>query len=200
MGDEIQRYDYTCAGDPLPIPQVDRDFAVLHLSFYYWACSIIIYTTIHLAATEADHLTTHYSPIPFSPQGYPNYHNERNPTLHAHRIINAMHLAYEPHAGGFGKLSSTFPLGIAIRYLVVGDSFPHEGGSQDSQKEFLQETLSQPFMGSYSARFLGHLHRVGTPAASLKDMAGWQGVEMRGRIWWFGPESVDSEIDVQEQS
>ncbi|CRG88325.1 hypothetical protein PISL3812_05354 [Talaromyces islandicus] len=159
IGNDIQTYDYIYSGGPLPIPQVDRDFAVLHLSFFYWSCSILLYTTIHMAATEAGQLTMHYSQIPFSRQGCPNYFDEKNPTLHAHRIIHALPLSYEPHAGGFGQLSSTFPLGLALRYLVVADSFPHEGGSQGSQQEFLQTTLSQPFMVSYSARFVGHLHR-----------------------------------------
>jgi hypothetical protein len=189
VGDDLQKYDYAHSGDPLPIPEIDRDFAVLHLSLFYWSCSIMLYTTIHIAANEAGQLTMQYSPIPFSLQGSPNYKNERNPTLHAHRIIHAMPLSYKPHSGGYGKLSSTFPLGSALRYLVVADSFPHEGGSQNTQKEFLQKVLSQSFMESYSARFVNHLHRVATPASSLKEMPGWHGMELRARRWWFGPAS-----------
>lgn len=190
MNDDLQVYDYTTySGDPLPMPQIDRDFAVLHLSFFYWSCSILLYTTIHMAANEADdnQLITLPSPIPFSSHGYPNYRDERNPTLHAHRIVHAMPLSYSPHAGGYAALSSTFPLGVARRYLLVAHFFPHESGSRSAQKEVLQKMLSQPFMGAYSARFIDHLHKVDTPDQKLKDLTGWRGMELRATRWWFGP-------------
>lgn len=187
MGDDLRTYDYTLSDDPRPKPQSDRDFALLHLNFLYWSCSILLYTTIHMASGEAGQHTTHTSPIPFSSRGSPNYRNERNPTLHAHRIIHAVPISHEHHAGGYGALGSTFPLGLALRYLVVADTFPHEGGSRCTQKEFLQAALSQPFMGAYSARFIDHLQRVDTPAPCLKDVTGWRGVELRARRWWFGP-------------
>lgn len=188
MGDELRTYDYTHS-DPLPAPQVDRDFAVLHMSCLYWSCSILLYTTIHMATNEADQnpFFACFSTIPFSSQGCPNYHNERNPTLHAHRIIHAIPLSHGPYAGGYGALCSTFPLGMALRYLIVAHFFPHEGDSQGAQKEFLHEAVSQPFMKAYTARFIGHLHKVDTPAQSLKDMTGWHGAELRMRRWWFGP-------------
>lgn len=53
MKDELGTYDYTRASDSLPIPQIDRDFAVLHMSTLYWSCSILLYTTIHMVATES---------------------------------------------------------------------------------------------------------------------------------------------------
>ncbi|PYH97069.1 hypothetical protein BO71DRAFT_347838 [Aspergillus ellipticus CBS 707.79] len=192
MKKDLQIYDYTSSGDgnTLPIPQIDRDYALLHLSFFYWGCSILLYTTIHMAATEADRdqlPITRPSPIPFSSHGHPNYQDERNPTLHAHRIIHAIPLSYSPHAGGYAALSSTFPLGIARRYLLVAHCFPHEGGSQGMLQEDLQEMLSQPFMAAYSARFIDHLHKVDTPAQSLKDLTGWRGMELRSMRWWFGP-------------
>lgn len=188
MKDDLKVYDYAHAGNTLAMPQVDRDFAVLHLSFFYWSCSILLYTTIHIATIEAhrDQLNMRHSPIPFSSYGYPAYRDERNPTLHADRIIHAMPLSYSPHAGGYAALSSTFPLGVARRYLLVAHLFPHEGGSRGIQKELLQKALSQPFMESYSARFIDHLHKVETPTQSLKDLTGWRGMESRATRWWFG--------------
>jgi hypothetical protein len=189
MEDDLQVYDYTYSGESLTVPQVDRDFAVLHLSFFYWSSSIILYTTIYMVANEADRdqLIARHSPIPFSSHGCPNYRDERNPTLHADRIMHAMPLSYTPHAGGYAALSSTFPLGIARRYLLVAHLFPHEGGCLGAQRKLLQKALSQPFMRSYSAHFIDHLHKVDTPAQSLKDLTGWCGMELRATRWWFGP-------------
>ncbi|KAL2827116.1 hypothetical protein BJY01DRAFT_241219 [Aspergillus pseudoustus] len=215
MSKELRSYDYIHYSDnnPLPMPQVDRDFAVLHMSALYWSCSILLYTTIHMATNEARHQEALLFPssssqsssssssssafstsIPFSSPGSPNYHNERNPTLHAHRIIHTMPLSHGPLAGGYGALCSTFPLGMALRYLVVAHLFPHEGegdggdgSSQATERAFLHETVSQPFMRAYTARFIGHLHKVDTRAQSLENVPGWHGVELRMKRWWFGP-------------
>ncbi|KAL3488017.1 hypothetical protein BJX62DRAFT_253613 [Aspergillus germanicus] len=229
MRDELQTYDhihYTSdtnpINNPLPTPQVDRDFAVLHMSCLYWSGSILLYTTIHLATHEAadpEHELqfASFPPsssafiIPFSSSpGCPTYYNERNPTLHAHRIIHAMPLSHGPFAGGYGALCSTFPLGIALRYLVVAHLFLH-GGDCDSgasggvshhhrhaqqrgmerEREFLRKTMSQPFMKAYTARFIGHLHKVNcTPGQCMSEydehVPGWYGAELRMRKWWFG--------------
>lgn len=189
MRKELQTYDYNYSAEPIPIPKVDKDFAVLHMSHLYWSCSILIYTTIYMATLEADQnlFLTHFTEIPFSSPGCVNYYNERNPTLHAHRIIHTLPLSHEAHAGGFGALSATFPMGMALRYLSVAHLFPQEGGSQDTQMEFFYDTISQPFMKAYTARFLGHLHKEDTPAQSMEDIPGLQGAELRMRRWWFGP-------------
>ncbi|KAL3483435.1 hypothetical protein BJX62DRAFT_249473 [Aspergillus germanicus] len=232
MRDALRTYDHIhyseTNNNPLPTPQVDREFAVLHMSCLYWSCSILLYTTIHMAATahgEADdhHLTDdelHFAPsssssskiiIPFSSSPEcPNYYNERNPTLHAHRIIHTMPLSHGPFAGGYGALCSTFPLGIALRYLLVAHFFPHDDGSacangggggshhlhhppgeREREREFLRQTVSQPFMRAYTARFVGHLHKVdnapGQSTLENEHEPGWYGAELRMRRWWFGP-------------
>lgn len=189
MRDDISDFEYSPYGKPLLTPQIDRDFAVLHLSYFYWSCSIILYTTIHIAATEASRWTIDLScsPIPFSSHGYPKYEDERNPTLHAHRIVHALPLSYTPNGGGYAALDTAFPLGLALRYLVVAHLFPHEGNSGNAQRVLLQETLSKPFMGAYVARFLENLMKVDAPVQGLKDIPGWHGVESRARRFWFGP-------------
>lgn len=188
MKHDLQTYDYTYAGSPLPVPEVDRGFAVLHLCFFYWSCSVLLYTTIHIIATEAnrDGCLTNSSPVPFALHGFPNYQNERNPTLHAHRILHALPLSYKPHAGGYAALSSTFPLGMSLRYLVVAHLFPHEGDNAGPRDEFLQKTVSQPFMGAYTPRFIDHLFKVDAPVECLRNMTGWHGMELRAKTWWFG--------------
>ncbi|KAJ5591248.1 hypothetical protein N7450_005220 [Penicillium hetheringtonii] len=195
MREDLLIYDYTHSGNPLPKPQVDRDFAVLHLSFFYWSCSILLYTTIHLVTNEADRDSSNAfsSSIPFSSEGCPNFLDERNPTLHAHRIVHALPLSYRPCAGGYTALSSSFPLGMALRYLVVAHHFPHECDSGAAQMEFLLQTVSQPFMGAYVAKFIDHLFKVDTSAQSLKEMTGWYGMELRARGWWFKPVAEEVE-------
>ncbi|BCR99699.1 Zn(II)2Cys6 transcription factor domain-containing protein [Aspergillus luchuensis] len=189
MGDKLQTFDYSQSGNPPKMPQVDRDFALLHMSCLYWSCCILLYTTIHMAANEAHQgpSFTYFLTIPFSSPGCPNYRNERNPTLHAHRIIYTIPLSHGPYAGGYGALCSTFPLGMALRYLAVAHLFPHEGGDTQGVHKLSQELVSQPFMKAYTARFVGHLHKVDVPGQSLQDIAGWYGVELRMRRWWFGP-------------
>ena len=195
MREDLLIYDCTHSGNPLPKPQVDRDFAVLHLSFFYWSCSILLYTTIHLVTNEADRDSSNAfsSSIPFSSEGCPNFLDERNPTLHAHRIVHALPLSYRPCAGGYTALSSSFPLGMALRYLVVAHHFPHECDSGAAQMEFLLQTVSQPFMGAYVAKFIDHLFKVDTSAQSLKEMTGWYGMELRARGWWFKPVAEEVE-------
>lgn len=197
MEDSLGTYDYMQSDSTIPLPQDDRDYPVLHMSFFYWSCSIILYTTIHIASNEAmqNQVKPHCSPVPFSSPGHPNYHDERNPTLHAHRIIHALPLSYKPHAGGYAALSSTFPLGMAVRYLLVAHFFPHGGDSGDTEYDFLQQTLSRPFMGAYIARFINHLQKVDTPVKSLKEMPGWHGTQLRAMRWWFGP---STEIELEQ--
>ncbi|KAJ5335536.1 hypothetical protein N7452_007939 [Penicillium brevicompactum] len=194
MRQELRTYDYNHSADALPIPKVDRDFAVLHMSHLYWSCSILIYTTIYIAGLQADLnlFPGSSTAIPFSSPGCSNYCNERNPTLHARRIIYTLPLSHGTQAGGFGALSAAFPMGMALRYLAVAHIFPHEGGTESMQKEFFHETIARPFMKAYTARFLGHLHKEDTPAESLKDIPGLQGVELRMKRWWFGSEVQDS--------
>ncbi|KAL3460006.1 hypothetical protein BJX64DRAFT_263761 [Aspergillus heterothallicus] len=207
MATELQTYDYTHYPEttPLPIPKVDRDFALLHMSSLYWSCCILLYTTAHQAATEAeaDHpgllalVASRYPTASFSSPHSPNFHNECNPTLHAHRIIHAMPLSHGRYAGGYGALCSTFPLGMALRYLVVAHCFPHEPrrGDENQDEEghscraFLCSTLAQPFMRAYTARFVGNLHMADNNVSAGRDLGGipgWKGVEARMRTWWFG--------------
>ncbi|RDH24488.1 hypothetical protein M747DRAFT_253615 [Aspergillus niger ATCC 13496] len=189
MGDKLQTFDYTQSGNPPQMPQVDRDFALLHMSCLYWSCCILLYTTIYMAANEAHQGPSfaHFLTIPFSSPGCPNYRDERNPTLHAHRIIHTIPLSHGRYAGGYGALCSTFPLGMSLRYFAVAHLFPHEGGDTQGVHKLSQELVSQPFMKAYTARFVSHLHKVDVPGQSLKDIAGWHWVELRMRRWWFGP-------------
>ncbi|GKZ27225.1 hypothetical protein AbraIFM66951_004584 [Aspergillus brasiliensis] len=185
MGSLLQTFDYTHSGIPPQMPQVDRDFAVLQISCLYWSCCILLYTTIHMVATEGHQSPgfAYFLPVPFSSPGCPNYLNERNPTLHAIRIFHTIPLSHGPYAGGYGALCSTFPLGMALRYSAVAHLFPHEGDTQDTHKLF-HELVSQPFMRAYTARFVRHLHKVDVAG---KENPGWDGVELKMRTWWFGP-------------
>ncbi|RGP73114.1 hypothetical protein FLONG3_6430 [Fusarium longipes] len=108
-------------------------------------------------------------------------------TSYAYRIAHAMHLLFHPPAGDYSSVAVFFPLGNAIRYLIMTETYGGQS-TMSNERLLLKKIFARPFLGSFVGRFLQSLQAddgvdYGYPAERLVGMVG---VEYRARVWWCG--------------
>lgn len=179
VGDILTIYDYTVAGEVLPLPKDDDDLAVVYLSCYYWMTRLFLHSTMGFCELEDPNID-----VKRSLRDCPS---QQIATSYAYRIAHAIHLLFEPPAGGYSSVAVFFPLGNAIRYLIMTETY---GGQSTISNErlLLRKIFASPFLGSFVGKFLQSLQAddgvdYGYPAERLVGMAG---VEYRARVWWCG--------------
>ncbi|KAF4969140.1 hypothetical protein FSARC_3577 [Fusarium sarcochroum] len=179
IGEIVTIYDYTLAGEHLPFPEDDDDLATIYLSCYYWMTCLLVYSTTGFCELETPNSETR-GPL----LSYPSH---RIATSYAYRIAHAMHLLFQPPAGDYSSVAALFPLGNALRYLIMAETY---GGQRimSTERLLLVEIFTRPFLGSFVGRFLRNLQAddgidYGYGAESL---VGIRGVEYRARVWWCG--------------
>ncbi|GKU07419.1 hypothetical protein FLAG1_09147 [Fusarium langsethiae] len=160
IGDVLTTYDYTIVGEVLPLPNNDDDLAVIYLSCYYWMACLMVYSTIGFCELE--------DPKTDKERGLMDCPNQRIARSYAYRIAHAIRLLFQPPAGDYSSVAVFFPLGNAIRYLIMVETYG----------------------GSFVGQFLKNLQaddgvNYGYPAERLVGMVG---VEYRARVWWCGIE------------
>jgi hypothetical protein len=183
VGDILTIYDYTLAGEPLPLPRDDDDLAVIYLSCYHWMTCLMVYSTIGFCELE-DPGTKRKVSLMDCP-------SQQVATSYAYRIAHAVHLLFQPPAGDYSSVAVFFPFGNALRYLIMTETY---GGqmAMSSERLLLVEIFTRPFMGSFVGRFLGNLQvddgiDYGYPIGWLLGM---RGVEYRARVWWCGRQAA----------
>ncbi|XEU97564.1 hypothetical protein FSHL1_002850 [Fusarium sambucinum] len=196
MPDAFHLLDSTVVGRrELPSLQTDEDIAVLQPSYLYWSCCIILYTTMYFSRQHVDmpEVLAREAQVPFAHQGERQFEHPRNPTLYAHKILYAIPLCHQSQCGSYAVLASTFPLGIAIRYLTASPYFPHEGEDQPVilESSFMERFMAQPYMASYPSIFLANLSHVEATDSKADSILGWDGIVRQARKWWFGTRDID---------
>ncbi|KAH7233159.1 hypothetical protein BKA59DRAFT_314896 [Fusarium tricinctum] len=183
VGDILTIYDYTLAGEPLPLPRDDDDLAVIYLSCYHWMTCLMVYSTIGFCELEDPGTKRKVSLI--------DCPSQQVATSYAYRIAHAVHLLFQPPAGDYSSVAVFFPFGNALRYLIMTETY---GGqmAMSSERLLLVEIFTRPFMGSFVGRFLGNLQAddgidYGYPIGWLLGM---RGVEYRARVWWCGRQAA----------
>ncbi|CEI63712.1 unnamed protein product [Fusarium venenatum] len=195
MPDAFYLLDSTVVGrQELPSLQTDEDIAVLQPSFLYWSCCIILYTTMHFARQHSNvpEILAREAQVPFPHPGEGQFEHPRNPTLYAHKILYAIPLCHQSQCGSYAVLASTFPLGIAIRYLTASPYFPHTGEHQPVilETSFMERFMAQAYMASYPSIFLANLNHVEATDPKADSLLGWDGIVRQARKWWFGTRDV----------
>lgn len=154
---DLSIYDYTIAGLPLPKPQTDSDFSLLHLSSIYWytrlmlSCIVgsipgnfrISLTDISLEdATDALCLAPH------------NQYSNFTPQEHASNRVHCAHLFFEPSAGVVQASSGLFPMVCAWRYFEMAARL---SGHKSPELQILYDLFSKPFIGKRMEQYMVHL-------------------------------------------
>ncbi|RFN54369.1 hypothetical protein FIE12Z_1496 [Fusarium flagelliforme] len=176
VGPILKTYDYIIIGETLPIPRNDDDLAMIYLSCYYWMTWLLVLSTKGFTELETSPTLTLMScPSQILARSY------------AYRIAHAMHLLFQPPAGDYTAVAVFFPLGNAIRYLIMAETF---GGQRIMSKErlLLTKIFARPFLGSFVGRFLKNLQADDGVDYGYSDerLFGMEGVEFRARVWWCG--------------
>uniref|UniRef100_A0A4E9D9K7 Zn(2)-C6 fungal-type domain-containing protein n=1 Tax=Gibberella zeae TaxID=5518 RepID=A0A4E9D9K7_GIBZA len=179
IGDILNTYDYTVVGKVLPRPNNDDDLAVIYLSCYYWMTCLMVYSTLGFCELEETKTSTKRDLM--------DCPSQRIATTYAYRIAHAIHLLFQPPAGDYSSVAAFFPLGNAIRYLIMTETY---GGQRTMSNErlLLTKVFAGPLLGSFVGQFLKNLQAddgvdYGYPAERLVGMVG---VEFRARVWWCG--------------
>ncbi|KAJ4128902.1 hypothetical protein NW768_007425, partial [Fusarium equiseti] len=121
VGPVLKTYDYTIIGETLSTPHNDDDLAIIYLSCYYWMTCLLVLSTKGFTELETSPTLTLMScPSQILARSY------------AYRIAHAIHLLFQPPAGDYTTVAVFFPLGNAIRYLIMAETF---GGQRVMSKE-----------------------------------------------------------------
>ncbi|RFU80955.1 hypothetical protein TARUN_1240 [Trichoderma arundinaceum] len=140
---DLSIYDYTVAGLPLPTPQADSEFSLLHLSCVYWSICLMLSGIMESLSEDSptlDELENKSSYL--EPQDKkPSY----SPKTHASKIVNCAHLFFEPLAGAVQGGSGLFPMVCAWRFYEMD---AQSSGQRSPELQTLYDLFDKSFMGS----------------------------------------------------
>ncbi|KAK5996165.1 hypothetical protein PT974_04593 [Cladobotryum mycophilum] len=181
-GLHIDMFDYLASGFPLPTPQNDLEFGVLHISSLYWTVGLVLYTTIEQVSSFTFQMKGYPSraqeptdpPIPPTTRPAEANWTMSNPRFYANKIAHSMHLFFEPKAGVVQGASSLFPMAMALQFFTRTES----EGQRSREWQMLMDLFERPFMGSYVGRLMSEL-QVGA-TGSMKPAS-----QAQRNIWWY---------------
>ncbi|KAL6809057.1 hypothetical protein GGI42DRAFT_340270 [Trichoderma sp. SZMC 28013] len=153
---DLSIYDYATAGLPLPIPQLDSDFSLLHLSCVYW--SICLMLSCITESVSEDSLVDGVSEDT-TDLAYLEHHDQNSigrPDQYALKIVNCGHLFFEPMAGAVQGGSGLFPMVCAWRFYELA---AESSGERSAELQILYDLFDKPFMGNQVGRYLAHLQK-----------------------------------------
>lgn len=153
---DLSIYDYAIAGLPLPIPQLDSDFSLLHLSCVYWSICLMLSCIIE-SISEDSLLDSVLEDTTDS--AYLERHDQNSigrPEQYASKIFHCGHLFFEPMAGAIQGGSGLFPMVCAWRFYELA---AESSGKRSAELQILDDLFDKPFMGNQVGRYLAHLQK-----------------------------------------
>lgn len=156
---DLSIYDYTIAGLPLPKPQTDSEFSLLHLSCIYWCTRLMLSCImgsipgnfqISLADVSLEDATDALCLVPH------NQYSNFIPQTYASKMVHCAHLFFEPLAGAVQGSSGLFPMVCAWRFYEMAARL---SGHKSTELQILYDLFSKPFMGQKIERYMIHLQR-----------------------------------------
>ncbi|KAM0258252.1 hypothetical protein ACHAQJ_003894 [Trichoderma viride] len=150
-------YDYTIAGLPLPIPQADSDFSLLHLSCVYWSICLMLSCIMKSIPGDSQVLSDISENTTDASYSEP-YDRMSNcsPEKYASKMVNCAHLFFEPLAGAVQGSSGLFPMVCAWRFYEMAAEM---SGQRSTELQTLYGLFDKSFMGNRVGRYLEHLQR-----------------------------------------
>lgn len=151
MGTEMLRFDYTFVGQPIPLPQKESDFILLHLSIVYWFIEMMLFSIKSFASKVSDHDVSEA-----------RYQLQKSAKKSAH----ALPLLFESSSGLAQNITGLLALSIALKYFTAV-----EGAGQRSEEFYILENLldrdlNGSTVGMLLTRMNGGRHPCSTQSAS----------------------------------
>ncbi|KAF9873536.1 hypothetical protein CkaCkLH20_08995 [Colletotrichum karsti] len=114
------------------------ELAVAHVMTYFWTACIFVYSSLH---------TTLLAPLEILGADAVELSERTDPRRYCMKIADTVEVFFQPEAGTFGMHAAPFPIGIAMKYLMLT-----EGYTEDFMR-FL-EYFSRQSDGEAMGRFL----------------------------------------------
>ncbi|KAL7912807.1 hypothetical protein GGI35DRAFT_263280 [Trichoderma velutinum] len=153
---DLSIYDYEKAGLPLPMPQLDSDFSLLHLSCVYWSICLLLSCLIESISEDS---LVNGVPEDTTASAYSERHDQKSmgrPEKYASKIVNCSHLFFEPMAGAVQGGSGLFPMVCAWRFYELASQSSDE---RSAELQMLYDVFGKSFMGNQVGRYLAHLQK-----------------------------------------
>ncbi|KAL7907731.1 hypothetical protein GGI35DRAFT_65866 [Trichoderma velutinum] len=204
MGVDLNQFDYTVVGSPLPEPKDDTEFSLVYLSSVFWGARLILYSTLGMmnmayAAASASPGTDSVpslsaSPASSAPVSTPATSPEEassasglceevprvrmlNPGTFARKIAHAVPLLYGPSAGAMQGASGLFPMALALRFFATTEP----PGQKSLESQMIYSLYAKPFVGSFVGRFLQDLQGPQLSEKAKRDSE----VKAQRNIFWY---------------
>lgn len=156
LGTQIQAFDYTVTGLPVPAPTTDAEFTLLNLSIIYWFINMMLLSikasVLELSVGGADE-TLH------------------SLTAVAKKCANALPLLLCDSSGLSQNITGLLSLSIALRYFLVADK-----SEQSEELKVLKALLERRILGTSVRRLVTRMGSGIDPldcADGGVDVAGW---------------------------
>ncbi|CEJ91936.1 hypothetical protein VHEMI07618 [[Torrubiella] hemipterigena] len=161
MGSQIQTFDYTVTGRPVPAPKTDAEFTLLNLSIIYWFLNMML-------------LSIKASVLEISGSGAHETLNSLRTV--AKKCSSALLLLFGESSGLSQNITGLLSLSIALRYFLVADK------SEQQSEEFLalRALLGRELAGTSVRQLVTRMGRGIDPlewgragADDAVDITGW---------------------------
>ncbi|KAL7944431.1 hypothetical protein V8C42DRAFT_353748 [Trichoderma barbatum] len=153
---DLSIYDYTIVGPPLPMPQVDSDFSLLHLSCVYWSICLMLSCIIESISDDSTEGNVSEDMPDSSYAELQDQESIGSPEKYASKIVNCVHLFFEPMAGAVQGGSGLFPMVCAWQFYEMA---AESSGERSIELQKLYALFDKSFMGNQVGRYLAHLRK-----------------------------------------
>ncbi|KAK1240460.1 hypothetical protein MKX07_004488 [Trichoderma sp. CBMAI-0711] len=205
IGADLDRFDYTVAGTPVPTPQDDTEISLVYLSSVYWGARLMLYSTLGMAmkyaaeamspgsdsvpsfgnspASSATASTPATSPEDAATWSTRSSYSEvpqirmLNPGIFARKIAHAVPLLYGPAAGAMQGASGLFPMALALRYFATTEP----PGQRSVESQMVYDLYAKPFVGSFVGRFLNDLQGPQLSEEQKRDVE----AKAQKNVFWY---------------
>ncbi|EHK24492.1 uncharacterized protein TRIVIDRAFT_31465 [Trichoderma virens Gv29-8] len=153
---DLSIYDYAITGLPLYIPQVDSEFSLLHLSCVYWSICLMLSCIIESISEDlmVEDVSEDMTDSPYLKRQHQTCIG--SPEQYASKIVNCVHLFFEPMAGAVQGGSGLFPMVCAWRFYELA---AESSGKRSAELQTLYDLFGRSFMGNQVGRYLAHLRK-----------------------------------------
>ncbi|PTB63376.1 hypothetical protein BBK36DRAFT_1126839 [Trichoderma citrinoviride] len=173
IGADLDHFDYTVAGTPVPTPQDDTEISLVYLSCVYWGARLILYSTLGMTMKyAAEAMSPGSDSVPEVPQI-----RMLNPGIFARKIAHAVPLLYGPAAGAMQGASGLFPMALALRYFATTEP----PGQRSVESQMVYDLYAKPFVGSFVGRFLNDLQGPQLSEEQKRDVE----AKAQKNIFWY---------------
>lgn len=147
MGTEILRFDFTFVGEPIPPPQKESEFILLHLSIVHWFIEMMLFS-IKSLASKATNLDASEARCQLRKS--------------AKKSAHALPLLFESSSGLAQNITGLLALSIALRYFTTVEGSAPKSEELNMLENLLDRELNGSSIGVLLTRMNGGRHPCST--------------------------------------